>query len=205
MASILDHGLITRSEIDLRSNNIKIHINDKKRLDGYRNSISLSISYPNYQMFYKFNQHNQNKWVVICLKPNILWELDCAFYPENAARYRENKRNLKKLKEAESLENMFKDFGTKKRLDLNIPKKYTTNPQAEVLVFGNIPLNYFLNICFFNENAKLSWLDSNSTNKEGLIIVTNKCFSARKDYKFWKKKNDGINDSEINYDDEIPF
>jgi hypothetical protein len=205
LASILNYGLITRLEIDLRSNSINPHINDIKRLDGYRDSISLSISYPNYQMFFKYNKDNQNSWVVICLAPDILWELDCAFLPNNAASNSEYKSNLKKFKRPASLVRIFKDYGSRKRDDLNIPKRYTTNPQSEVLVFGNIPESYFMNICFFSETAKLSWLDSNSTDKERLFIFTKKCFSARRDYKLWKKNNDRYTDSEINYDDKIPF
>ena len=73
-------------------------------------------------------------------------EFDCAFFPNNAASSSENKSYLKKLKRPASLVRMFKDYGSHKRDALNIPNRYTTNPQAEVLVFGDIPTKYFMNI-----------------------------------------------------------
>lgn len=85
LESILKHGLLPVSVIERR--NIKAVITDPTRYDNEKDAICLSISYPNYKYFYwlRKNRYPDKAWVVIELKPDILWEKDCAFCITNAA------------------------------------------------------------------------------------------------------------------------
>jgi hypothetical protein len=84
LSTILQHGLLSIDGL-AKTPTIQYRRNDAKRLDGQLNAISLSISFPNYRMFYIYQCNIPQDWVVISLKPDILWELDCAFCSENAA------------------------------------------------------------------------------------------------------------------------
>ena len=82
--SILTNGLLSRKEL-LQSNTPFIY-NDEHRLDRCENSVSCSIEFPNYKMFYPCRQNNSSqKWILIGVQSTILWDLDCAFCMENAA------------------------------------------------------------------------------------------------------------------------
>lgn len=85
LSSILQYGLLGRAQLESISWVEPPKYNDIYRLDGQREAICLSISFPNYKMFYKYGFNNRSDWVVLLLKPSILWELDCKFYQENAA------------------------------------------------------------------------------------------------------------------------
>ena len=85
LESILNKGLMSRKELEKWDSENQPVFNDSQRLDQCPDSISLSISFPNYKMFFPYRQKNTAKWAVILLKPDILWEMDCAFCMDNAA------------------------------------------------------------------------------------------------------------------------
>ena len=75
--------------------------------------------------------------------------------------------------------------GYPNRKKLGIPDKYPTNPQAEVLVFDTIPIDYITKIYFEKEKVLNRYND--------LVFpehikekVFPKAFSYRKDWEFWK-------------------
>jgi hypothetical protein len=80
---------------------------------------------------------------------------------------------------------MFDDSGGIIRKDLNIPDCYTTDPQAEVLVFERIPTYYFKKIFFFNEEVKANQIKRVPNINEQIFFVDKRPFSARSDYLFW--------------------
>ena len=63
LPSIALYGLISRQL--LVQNNLPHFYNDNLRLDNLPNTISLSVTFPNYKMFFKYR--GSNKWVVILL------------------------------------------------------------------------------------------------------------------------------------------
>jgi len=185
---ILTTGLISRAKIDTLANRSRIMVNDKKRLDNQRNAICLSIEFPNYKMFYKYHNGNCNKWIVIKLKPRILWEYDCAFCHSNAASNECRYISINERKEVKSLNKMYEDFGNVRRKDLGIPSKYPTNPQAEVLVFNKIPLDDFLGIHFHNRCLVKHYKKIYKEFKN-LFEFNRIYFQPRQDYQYWQNKN----------------
>ena len=145
---IVKNGLVVRSKLDsLRENVFK---NDNLRLEGYEESLSLSISFPNYKMFYKYRMSTSCRgWVVIAVDPSILWEYKCAFCKNNAADSRISGRQRSKLMGVDSLKGMFIEDSNDKgvRHDERLQQFDTTDSQAEILVFQNIPM---LKILEFN-------------------------------------------------------
>ena len=103
LESILKNGIMTKD--NLNTLNLDFYENDKARFDGYPNSISLSVSSPHYVLFYKFRKCTDAKgWVVIDIKPEVLWEYNCAFCKHNAADSRISKRNIDDLCNIKSFE-----------------------------------------------------------------------------------------------------
>lgn len=84
VASILREGLLPRDELEVRHFH-PATFNDLHRWDNFKNAVCLSISFPNYQMFYSHRWRGDDAWAVIELNAAILWEIPCAFCIDNAA------------------------------------------------------------------------------------------------------------------------
>jgi hypothetical protein len=181
--SILSLGLL--SVQDLNKRNIPFLENDTLRLDGYREAISLSVSFPNYMYFYRKRQELEGSWAVLELAPEILWQKDCAFCVINAAAQQIRALSLEELKDPESFAKMFGDCGIS-RDRLAIPNDYPTNPQAEVLVFENIEPSYIKRI------AVPSKADAKNIKTDIPVEVDPTLFSPRCDYAHWRNDNDGF-------------
>ena len=70
-----------------------------------------------------------------------------------------------------------------KRNALNIPDWFPTNPQAEVLVFGSISINYIENVYFENYNSLFKHKNIIPT---GISYnIKTEVFKYRKDWSFW--------------------
>lgn len=194
--SILGKGLLSRSALDL--NDLQYTYTDEQRLDRGLDWISLSVSFPNYKMFYAKRESLKKKvsgWAVLLIKKEALWKLDCRFFPTNAACFGVQKFQDNKYSSVEAFERMFIDFKRNK----GIPDYYTTDPQAEVMIRNKVSFEYIDGIEF--ENSKL--------------------FGCRSDYDDWslqssiqfdidnfiKNKNNIIvkNDMYENNIDDFPF
>lgn len=185
LESILRHGLVPISVIERMG--YKATYTDSNRLDDEKDAVSLSISFPNYRYFYTLSQNRfpYKDWVVIELEPDILWEKDCAFCKTNAANI--NMRNIPYIyrKGAENLEELFADNVFKvNREKLSIPKNYTTDPQAEVLVYGIISPKYIKAVYYNNNKLTKNILSLGYNN----IFLKDLYFKPRKDYSFWIKQ-----------------
>ena len=202
--------------------------NDPKRLDGYKEAICLSISFPNDLLFskfrYKYSGGNRSEWVVLLLDAKVLWELDCAFCQENAASNAARRIPLEKRKEPEALERIFIEVyrdikigdGIKKekiyqRQSMQIPDYYPTHPQAEILVFDQIPSDYIKEVHFYNETALEQWRYSNPRNDPPRLTVNQQYFQYGRDQIVCE--DDNLDDDippapppeDDNLDDDIPF
>ena len=180
LPNILQRGLFPRADLDAQG--ISYKYNDEKRLDFCGNASCLSISFPNYKMFFKYRNIDKNqKWIVISLSPNLLWEKECAFCYSNAADSEITAIPLEDRKNPEAFLEMFRDFQHyPKRSVLNLKDHYPTNPQAEVLVFDLIEPNYF-QCCFFNDQYLMRSYQNNIFYK-----YEENMFSPRVDYGYWK-------------------
>ena len=85
LPEILSEGLYSRT-ILRKEKSGRYMFTDKVRLDKKPSRISLSVSYPNWKMFYNKRKNNDAEgWVLLMLDSKILWELNCWFIPKNAA------------------------------------------------------------------------------------------------------------------------
>lgn len=65
LESILNNGLLSRDK--LKENNILHYYNDNLRLENKLNAICVSISFPNYKMFYRCGNTSSS----VTLTPNV--------------------------------------------------------------------------------------------------------------------------------------
>jgi hypothetical protein len=185
LKGILSEGLLPRSVLESRPG--RVIFNDQLRTDGHRDAVCLSVSFPNFRMFFKLRQQTQGTtWVVLVIRPEILWELDCAFCWVNAACSTMSRLPLPTLKTPPSLSKMFAEaceLSKTERATCHIPDDYPTNPQAEVLVFSPVPLPYITGVCFETEDdlAKHPLPSSTSVKYEAQTAL----FRERSDWPLW--------------------
>lgn len=208
--SIFERGIMSRNTIyNLR---IDAAVNDNERWDRHTDAISVSISGPNYQMLYALKKGKQNRgetcpgdtFVLLELDPSLLYELDCAFYPTNAASNRVRHASKTEFQGAQALENMFADgvlcpAGTYSRAKWNLDSCETSDPQAEVLVFETIPARYIKCVLFETEEMDYEysrWVTNRSHIPFKNLLYDDMPFKPRRDFSDWKK---AVN----TYDDEM--
>lgn len=204
LSNILRLGLVGRDKVRKSLNPVTFKINDELRIDGHPEAVCLSISFPNYRMFYPYNQKSPADWVVISLRSEILWELDCAFCRENAASNNVRFVPIDIRRQVNALEDLFRDVDQVKRSDLNIPASFPTNPQAEVLVFNRIHPRYIMKVYFYDHQARDYWFKKNPFVAPDLLMVEREYFSPRCDYRFWQNQMNG-RENYIECFEDIPF
>lgn len=161
LASILEHGLVPRSVLD--DKNVDYAWSDPLRLDDQLNSISLSITYFNWEMFKAVrNRLDLSEWAVLAIDPMILPGATCRFYPRNAASG-EYSRSQKSFRSIYAFKDMFEDRspygsfkGSSYRTESNLQSNMTTDPQAEILYDGIIPISAITG----------AWVEDGSLGKE---------------------------------------
>lgn len=186
LASILKTGLIGYHQFSTLPDEFLPKVNDQKRIDGHPEAVCLSISYPNYTMFYKYSHTNRSNWVVLLLSANLLWELDCAFCRENAASNNVRHIALDERKKANAFRSMFYDMDNINRDDLSIPDWFPTSPQAEVLVLETIQSKYVTEVHFLNKDTHDTWCQQYGNSYPQDFIISQDYFTFRCDSKFWK-------------------
>lgn len=186
--SIMRHGLCLPTECVEKG--ITTVSNDGYRLDG-TDSICVSIAYPNYKMFFRYRCENPTvKWVILVLRPAILWETDCAFCVTNAASNTVTSVPLAQRRGVAAFEKMYDAFEGKVRADLQIPERFPTNPQAEVLLLEGAPRKYIAGLIFDWAPLQTTHKAKYENNKEypGLkTYLYANYFKPRIDYVSWPK------------------
>ncbi len=188
---ILKHGLLGRESI--ANKGLCASFNDQYRYDNAADSVCASISFPNYKMFYSLQKRNlEEDWVVLRLDPKILWEIPCAYCFSNAASSGVAKIPIENRMGFQALASMFEDFPPNTmRSNLRIPREYTTDPQAEVLILAPVDPSYILDI---SVNGKNKIKDIETMRKlfepfYGKFKFTHdeSLFTYRKDYEHWRR------------------
>ena len=192
LRSILHRDLLSRKFLEKLPESVRPPFTDMDRDDGYKDAICLSISFPNYRMFFsKTGRNNQHEWVVLLLDARILWELDCAFCHQNAIYKPVLRVPLENRKRLVSLQRMFgnSDFHSDGSMyqRQQIPDNYPTHPEAEVLTFDSIPAEYINEVHFYNEDALKAWQKANPGADSQELCVNQDYFRPRCDYKAWQK------------------
>ncbi len=194
LRSILDkrRGLLSRFFLESIPAEYRPQFTDQDRGNGCKEAICLSISFPNYRMFFsKTGRTKQHEWVVLLLDVRVLWELDCAFCHQNARFEPVLRVPLQDRKRLVSLERMFAssdyhpDGSPYQRQQ--IPDNYPTHPEAEVLVFDSISAEYIKEVHFYNEAALKAWFEENSGTYPQRFCANESYFRPRCDYKAWQK------------------
>ena len=187
LSSILQMGLLGRSQLVERS--IQFEEIDRSRQDRCPEAVCMTISFPNYKLFWAKRKHywerngvHHNQWVVLLLEARLLWELDCAFCIYNAAANTVTSIPLEERRKPEALEAMFGDLKTVTRRRLNFPPYYTSSSQAEVLVFDAVPVSYLKEVHFYDQQGWESWFNNNYTASNASFFICNRYFEKRKNY-----------------------
>ena len=179
LSSIVRHGLLTRTA--LNEQNIDYKYNDGQRLDAVQGSISISLTFPNYKMFYKCRQNIDADWAVLLLDPFYVLSLDCAYCYTNAASNAVSRISLEERSSLASFLGLFYEPAECSRQQMGLADNETTDPQAELLVREMIPLQAIQCVIFRNEEIALKYRDE--LIGAGLeVIVDDAYFEPRHDY-----------------------
>jgi hypothetical protein len=145
LPSILERGLLPQQD----NEDVEMMISDQKRFDGRLDCVSLSISFPNSEMFYllRIKRYPDSTWCVISLKPDILWSIPCLFFSHNAAKFPNAYRPS--FRTSEIFEGLFRGDTRPNSLPAALP----TNVQTEVQAEKPIPLEMFSGLHFENYEA----------------------------------------------------
>lgn len=147
LASILEHGLISRAQLSTAG--LSAYTSIGQRLDGEDNAISVSISAINHRMFAaKRAASGRDDWIVLILCSSILWTHQCRYYPRNAAR--SDMRGLRGfLGGPWAFNRLFSNTPSPKgftgesyRENTGIPEFLTTFSEAEIQVLEPIGAEY---------------------------------------------------------------
>jgi len=148
LPSIMQHGLYPISRV--KEVGVEPQINDEIRLDGHSDGTSVSIGFPNSQMFYKYRMNCEDvDWAVLVLHPAALWTKDCAFCRHNAADARISNLPLDVLKTHQAFLGMFEEIENHAPREEQKLKAFDpTDVQAEVLIFDVLEPQYILGVVF---------------------------------------------------------
>ena len=198
VSGILQYGLLSIHELDVRK--LKYDPNDPRRLEHEPNAVCLSIEFPNYKMFYSLRRARNDTWAVLTIRPAVIWTLPCAFCYTNAASRLVSCINKHELSNKAAFDRMFAEKVRETKRDGGIPSAYTTDPQAEILVFDPVlPCDILeVHVKPGTEEKDLHGLTGNR------IVTSGKYFRSRKDHKLWSGKNDPEGGSYAE-DEEVPF
>lgn len=153
LPTIMTHGICSiekAGEIGLCP-----RVNDNLRIDGCLGASSFSIAFPNSKMFYKYRSLNPSEeWVVLIVRPQVLWDKKNAFCSFNAADNRVRHLALSELSSPAAFEQMFdeRDDGDS-RLIQGLRSFEPTDVQAEVLVFDCVEPRLIAEIIFDDERV----------------------------------------------------
>lgn len=151
--NIFTFGLYSRSKLNRLD--IAYAPSDNDRFDGNYDAICTSLSFPNHQMFYKKRMQNLDvDWAVLFIDAQILTVRNAFFYPSNAARHDSTKGGMSDIMDFES---MF--FNEELRTKQRIPPWYSTDPQAEVQILDQVPIDYIKAVAFENKRTAMRYED----------------------------------------------
>ena len=190
LESILKLGLLSRQELQDRGEYFKIM--DNQRYDGRLDACCLSVSFPNWQLFYsarnKLDKSEFFNWVVIEINPKVLLHNKIAFTRYNAASSIQKRIPVDNLINVKSFENLYAaEPNMPSRNEIKLPDNYTTNPQSELLCFDNIATEFIqsVNFCNYRAYEKSKPDELKALNPHIDFKIDNFYFNSRCDYKYW--------------------
>ena len=191
LRSILRLGFVPRKFLDMPGikESIRPLFPDLFRQDGQRDCFCLSISWPNYKMFFQKRKQMLTDWVVLRINVETIIKHQCLFYKTNAAS------SVSRRLGPGRIEEMFYDDGI--RGQLRIEDWYTTDPQAEVMSFSRISPQWINEIYVqkltkevnreFTHLGRQNLLKRDNSGNRIKVTEDKTFFGPRKDFQFWKK------------------
>lgn len=177
--SIMRNGLLPRKSLLERG--FPFDYSDEQRIDGFLNWISTSVSFPNYKMFYaKRSKAEEKRWAVVKVGKEVLWELDCLFFNKNAASAEFRDLYIPWLFTIDAFDEMYYEHECRSL----IPESFTTDPQAEVMVFRAIPSRFIKGIALESKDDMKLIKDAKELSN---IEIDATLFSYRRDCSLWSK------------------
>jgi hypothetical protein len=151
LEAIAKQGIIPRSQLKKGD----FHYTDINRSDGFLNSNCISVSFPQYRMFYiKRVKNPKQKWVVFEISPELLSSVDAAYFERNAASRVVKKQVIENRKSATAFEKMFGEIEElPDRATTKLPDSYPTDPQAEILIFNKVTKDFIVAAHFQNKKV----------------------------------------------------
>ena len=185
LKSIIENGILSKDTLDNRK--MAYYYNDEYRFDNLSDTISLSVTFPNYKMFYRLRKENvADDWVVILIDAEKVLSKPCAFCYDNAANSGISVIPLRQRMSVYAFNEMFSDdiFGYK-RAEMGLSENETTSPQAEILAFEHIPINAIKCIVFEEDSVRIKYMSL--LNRIGIkSIVYEHYYYPRHDFQFWQ-------------------
>lgn len=181
--SIARHGLLPPHDARLRG--IHARVNDQERFDHRPRAVGLSVSFPNYQMLYKLICEDRDcDWAILMIDPCVLWYGCCAFFPTNAASTEMAKLDIRLREDVNAFCEMFSDFDRHGRRRGVVLHAYEpTDPQAEVLAFGEVPASLIRKVAFETPAARDKWQVAINSIPS---LVDRSLFRPRRDFEQWR-------------------
>lgn len=202
LGNILKHGLQPRGRLEEMG--VAYAANDGLRIDG-GDGVCLSVSFPNYKLFYKFrNEFPGEQWVVLVLSTEVIERKACIFNPKNAASSAMTGYSKERRMRMDALQAMFYDQEieaaqdpveerTTLRAKLRLPDHFTTDPQAEIVVTESIEPTLISAMIFgcddTHQNREIlrDFFRNNGSNWGGTVSLKGEdAFIPRFDYRHWR-------------------
>ena len=184
LVTIAENGILPRTLLEQ-----EFRHNDSMRLDGFPEASSLSLSFPNYLMFYRYRcLYPDANWAVLLLTVDILSDLPCLFFTTNAAnsKFRDAGDDaLESRMGLDALSAMFYDDPPGVRGERGLPSRATTDPQAEVLTFSVVAPERIGAVCLLRPDRAVEAMLRGRL-PHAKVSVGGKLFEPRADYRFWQ-------------------
>ena len=158
---LLSRALLEQFDIDQTDIFDYVEFIDEIRFDD-KSFINLSIQHPNSFLFNRFRQKTAEEshilWCVLKIDKKYIYQKDTLFSITNAANSH-NKRNVGVTGDIAKFRMLFANslqivtsYNSRTVSRNNLPTKYPTDEQAEVLVKNEILVSDILQVCFKDEN-----------------------------------------------------
>ncbi len=150
LSAILEYGLLGR--VSLEDKGISYSFTDEMRMDKKKNGICLSVSKKNDLFLRKcIKKFPNERWIEFAIDPEIILYKECWFYYRNAAstEFSSDKKNTT----PEYFEGMFSNevrytskYGPRVFTRKGKESFETSEPQAEIIVDGDIGKEFFISV-----------------------------------------------------------
>lgn len=173
---IMQFGLIPREYLEMEAVKLALgsYFSDQVRGEGMPHFSCLSITSPNYSMFFSKRNRLRGDWAVLELDATAVCQLHFVFTPTNAAS-----SGVTPIAGVEGAERLFSR--PELRQELNLKPCEPTDPQAESLC-DSVLLPEYVRGIFVNSPEARAWLAARDIEAQ----VGRDYFIPRRDFRYWQ-------------------